>query len=176
MSPRALVVAAGVALLFILIVFSGARIGPLELGLLLVIFAAALVFVGGSGEVLRFETSAVPQEVINAAITAVGTHRRWATLSQTETAVTFGYHRPPSKLLAFILLLIFIVPGIVYLVLAGKRESLSVSATTNEDRTRVQVTSNGWRGRAAGRALKKQLESVVSPELPAPSAQPAQDG
>jgi hypothetical protein len=163
MSPRALVVAGGVTVLLLVLMLAGGRVGPLELGFLVVVFSVILVLVGGPGEVRRFETSASPQEVINAAITVVGTHRRWATLAHTEGAVTFGYHRPPSKLIAFLLLLCFIVPGIVYLVLAGKRESLSVSATEQAGRTAVQATSNGWRGRAAGRELEKQLAVIVQP-------------
>jgi hypothetical protein len=165
MSARAWVVVGGLVLIVVLILATG-RIGPIELLLLLVLVGGAAAIVGGRGGVLRFETSAAPAEVTATAITLVATHRRWATLSQTESAVTFAYHRPPSKLLAFLLLLCFLVPGIVYLVLAGKRESLSIATTVRDERTAVQATANGWRGRQASRALERQLSAVI-PTSPA---------
>lgn len=57
------------------------------------------------------------------------------------------------------------MPGIVYLALAGKKESLSVSATPQEDRTLVQATANGWRGRRASRELENQLAVVIQTAL-----------
>jgi hypothetical protein len=165
MSPRALTIVVGIAVVLLLVVLAGANVGPLEIGVMVVFFSLIAAVVGGHGGVLRFETSASSQEVVNAAITTVGTHRRWATLAHTDTGVTFGYHRPPSKLIAFLLLLVFLVPGIVYLVLAGKRESLSISATRRDDRTHVQATANGWRGRRASRELETQLAGVLGPAL-----------
>jgi hypothetical protein len=131
---------------------------------------AALIIVGGvvawvmlrRGEALRFETTAAPGEVIHSAISFVGTKRRWAVLSNNETAATFGYHKKPSKLLAFVLLLCFIVPGVVYLALAGKKESLAVSTSARPgSNTAVQVVSNGWRGKGAGRRMRAQLQSAA---------------
>jgi hypothetical protein len=145
----------------LVVVLAAARIGPLELIVLLALLAGAAALVGGRGGVLRFETSASPQEVISTAITLVGTHRRWATLAHTDVAVTFAYQRPPSKLIAFLLLLCFLVPGIIYLVLAGKRESLSIATSLRDRRTAVQATANGWRGRRASRELERQLGVVV---------------
>jgi hypothetical protein len=137
----------------------------------LVIVAAIVVFaLLRRGEILRFETSAQPQEIINAAVSLVGTKRRWSTLATSESSVTFAYHKKPAKLLALIFLLMFIIPGIVYLALAGKRESLAVSATPQAQGTVVQVTSNGSRGKSAGRALRAQLG--VSPQTA--TSEPAQ--
>jgi hypothetical protein len=162
MSPRAWVVGAGLAVILLIVVLASAKVGPLELVVLLALLAGAVALAGGRGGVLRFETSASPQEVISAAITLVGTHRRWATLAHTDVAATFSYHRPPSKLIAFLLLLCFVVPGIVYLVLAGKRESLSIATSLRADRTAVQATASGWRGRRASRELDRQLGAVAA--------------
>lgn len=75
----------------------------------------------------------------------------------------FGYHKKPSKLIAFVLLCCFLVPGIVYLVLAGKKESLSVSTTSHTGGdTVVQVVSNGSRGKGAGRRMRAQLKRATS--------------
>jgi hypothetical protein len=124
-----------------------------------------LVFVGcgfawwklRSGEALRFETTAAPQQVVMTAVSVVGTKRRWAVLAQTDNGVTFSYHKGPNKFLAFVLFLFFIVPCILYLILAGKKESLAVQVHQQGNQMMVQATSNGWRGKSAGRALRAQL-------------------
>lgn len=110
-----------------------------------------------SGEALRFETTAQPQQVIMTAVSTVATKRRWATLAQTDNTVTFVYHKGPNKLLAVILFCFFIFPCILYLILAGKKESLSVFVHAEGGQSLVQATSNGWRGKGAGRALRSQL-------------------
>ncbi len=110
-----------------------------------------------SGETLRFETTAAPQQVIMTATSVVGTKRRWAVLAQTDTSATFAYHKGPNKLVALILFFIFILPCILYLLLAGKKESLSFTVHQQGNQSTVQAVSNGWRGKAAGRAVRSQL-------------------
>lgn len=114
-----------------------------------------------SGEALRFETTSSPQQVIMTATSLVGTKRRWAVLAQTESSATFAYHKSPNKLLAVILLFFFVVPCVLYLILAGKKESLSVMVQSDGNQSIVQASSNGWRGKFAGRALKAQLGVAV---------------
>jgi Na+/H+ antiporter NhaC len=145
--------------------------------LIVLILVAAVIafFVLRSGEMLRFETSADPHRVIMSAVGIVGAKRRWQTMSQSTHGASFQYHKGPNVLLAIVLLFCFLIPGIVYVLLAGKRESLVVnidSATTGM--TLVQVTSNGYRGKAAGRALQRQvslpagsLGANTAPELTA---------
>jgi hypothetical protein len=112
-----------------------------------------------SGETIRFETSTVPRQVVMATVGIVAGRRHWQTLSQGDTGVSFRYHKGPSKLIALVLLLCFLVPGIVYIVLAGKRESLvlHIDDSAPDNMIVVQITSNGFRGKAAGRALRRQI-------------------
>jgi hypothetical protein len=118
--------------------------------------------IGGRGEVRRFETSATPQQVVNSAVTILGTHKRWAVTLAGDSNASFSFHRPPSKLVAFCLLLMFIWPGIIYLVLAGKKESFTVTALPGGTaETMVQATSNGGRGKKAGRELERQIAQVA---------------
>jgi hypothetical protein len=143
--------------------------------LIVLILVAAVIafFLLRSGETLRFETSADPHRVIMSAVGIVGAKRRWQTMSQSTHGANFQYHKGPNVLLAIVLLFCFLIPGIVYILLAGKRESLVVnidSATTGM--TVMQVTSNGYRGKAAGRALQRQvslpagsLGASTAPEL-----------
>ena len=154
--------------------FGAAWISALVVGLMLGLGSIEIFIVGGlfssvvaiaisgRGENKRFETSASPQEVVNSAVTILGTHRRWAVTMAGESNASFSFHRPPSKLIAFFLLLMFVWPGIIYLVLAGKRESFTVTATPGgAATTMVQATSNGSRGKSAGRQLERQIAQVA---------------
>jgi hypothetical protein len=125
---------------------------------LILIAAVVAFFVLRSGESLRFTTSADPQRVIMAAIGIVAARRRWQTIAESERSANFQYHKRPNILVALILLLCFLIPGIVYIVLAGKHESLVVNIDSGTPAmTIVQVTSNGFRGRSAARALRRQV-------------------
>lgn len=154
--------------------FGGAWVAAVVVGLMLgfgsvEIFIVGAIFssivalvIGGRGEVRRFETSASPQQVVNSAVTILGTNKRWAVTLAGESNASFSFHRPPSKIIAFFLLMMFIVPGIVYLALAGKRESFTVTATPGGTATTmVQATSNGGRGKSAGRELERQIAQVA---------------
>jgi hypothetical protein len=132
-------------------------------------FFFLLVFVGAiaalvllrKGEALRFETQAAPSQVIMAATAAVGTGKRWSVAHQTDNSVTFNYVKKPSKLIALVGLVFFLLPGIVYLVLAGKKETLSFMLDRSTGNTIVQATSNGYKGKFAARGVRTQLGVAV---------------
>ena len=124
---------------------------------LILIAAVVAFFILRSGG-LRFETSSDPHRVVMAAVGIIGAKRRWQTLAQSDHGANFQYHKGPKVLVAIILLLCFLIPGIVYVLLAGKRESLILNIDSGTaGMTGVQVTSNGFRGKAAGRALQRQV-------------------
>lgn len=133
---------------------------------MLVIAAAATALLGlRRGEVLRFETAERPEDALMAVIGEFGSRRRWTTVSRGRRSITFGYERPPSKLLAALLLLLCVVPGIVYLILGHKAEAVDVTiAERPGPLSSVQIVSNGYRGKFAARALREELE-VRSEEL-----------
>ncbi len=110
-----------------------------------------------SGENLRFESSSDPRRIVMAAIAIVATKRHWQVMTQSEDGANFRYHRRPKVLVAVVLLFFFLVPGIVYMVLAGKRESLVLNIYCDEAGTVAQLSSNGFRGKFAGRALARQV-------------------
>jgi hypothetical protein len=125
---------------------------------LILIAAVVAFFILRSGENLRFETPSDPHRVIMAAVGIVGAKRRWQTMTQSDHEANFQYHKRPKVLVAIILLLCFLIPGIVYMLLAGKRESLVLTTDSGTaGMTIVQITSNGYRGKAAGRALQRQV-------------------
>jgi hypothetical protein len=129
--------------------------------LLVVIAAIAALVVLRKGEAARFETQAAPSQVIMAATAAVGTGKRWSVTHQTDNSVTFNYVKKPSKLIALIGILFFFVPGVVYLMLAGKKETLSFMIDRSTGNTIVQATSNGYKGKAAARGVRQQLAVAV---------------
>lgn len=147
--------------------------------LLVIIGAIAALVVLRKGEAARFETQAAPSQVIMAATAAVGTGKRWAVAHQTDHSVTFNYVKKPSKIIALVGLLFFFVPGLVYLVLAGKKETLAFQIDRSTGNTIVQATSNGFRGKTAARGVRQQLAVAVgttaaAAHAPLTQAQPAQ--
>jgi hypothetical protein len=134
-------------------------------------FLFFLIVCGGSiyayaklraGEVLRFETTSTPRQVTMTAVGLVATKRRWATLSQGDGSANFTFHKGANKLLLVIGLLFFLLPGIIYAILAGKKEALAINTEeVGTSMTVVQISSNGWRGKSAGRALRGQIGLAV---------------
>ncbi|MGO9246991.1 MAG: hypothetical protein ACLQQB_09495 [Solirubrobacteraceae bacterium] len=126
--------------------------------ILTLITAVAAFVMLRSGENLRFETPTDPHRIVMAAVGIVAAKRRWEIMAQSQHSVSFSYHKRPRVLVTIILLLCFVIPGIVYMLLAGKRESLILNIDTGTvGMTVVQITSNGFRGKAAGRALQRQI-------------------
>jgi hypothetical protein len=142
--------------------------------LLIVIAAVVALVMLRKGEALRFETQAAPSQVIMAATAAVGTGKRWAVAHQTDHSVTFTYTKKPSKLVALVLLCFFLVPGIVYLVLAGKKETLGFQIDRSTGNTIVQAVSNGYKGKFAARGVRTQLGVGAGTTAAVTHAQPAQ--
>ena len=143
--------------------------------LLAVVGAVAAFYMLRSGETLRFETSTDARRAVMAAVGVVAARRHWQVLSESADGASFQYRAGPRMLVAILLLSFFIVPGIVYIILANRRESLIVhldSATGGM--MLVQVTSNGFRGKFAGRALHRQLSlpagSIGAGSTPVPVA------
>ncbi len=128
------------------------------IALLVVVLSAVVFAMLKSGENVRFETPVEPRRIVMAAVAIVATKRHWQVMAQGEDGASFRYERRPKALIAVVLLLVLVIPGIVYMVLAGKRESLVLNVY--EDRTGMtvaQVSSNGFRGKFAGRALARQV-------------------
>jgi hypothetical protein len=126
---------------------------------LLVLTASGIAFsLLRSGENLRFETPAEPRRIAMAAVAIVATKRDWQVMAQSDDGASFRYHRRPNAPIAVFLMFFCLIPGIVYLVLAGKRESLVLNIYGDKAGTTVaQLTSNGFRGKFAGRALAQQV-------------------
>jgi hypothetical protein len=125
---------------------------------LILIGAVIAYFMLRSGENLRFETSLEAHRVVMSAVGIVAAKRRWEIMTQNDCSASFSYHQRPKLLAAISLALCFLVPGIVYMLLAGKRESLVVNIDSSTlGMTIVQITSNGFRGKAAGRALHRLI-------------------
>ncbi len=126
----------------------------------LLILTASIVafFFLRSGENLRFESPSDTRRIVMAAVAIVATKRHWHVLTQSENGASFRYHRRPKALVAIVLLFFFLIPGIVYMVLAGKRESLLLNIYRDDaGMTVAQLSSNGFRGKFAGRALARQV-------------------
>ena len=150
-------------------------------------FAIYAVVVLAKGEILRFESLASPDEVVMASVGQVGTSRGWATVTQTPTNVALNYVRQASPvvlIVGFLFCGIGLIPALAYYWLMSKKESLNVMiGDTPTGNTRIQITSNGWKGKRAGQALRDAVGvapgAVVTEtvnEAPAIPAAPAVPG
>jgi hypothetical protein len=129
---------------------------------LILTLSVVVFFVLRAGENLRFETPTDPRRVVMAAVAIVATKRHWQVLTQGNDGASFRYQRGPNPFIALVLLFLFVVPGIVYIVLAGKRESLVLNIHGDKaGGTVAQLTSNGFRGKFAGRALARQVSVMA---------------
>lgn len=130
--------------------------------IIVVLASIVALIVFKRGETLRFETTAQPGQILMQANSEVGTKKRWTVVGQSPNNVIFAYQKGPNKLVALVLILCFLLPGIVYLMLAGKRESLNIMFDVRPDGlSQVQATSNGYRGKLAGRSMRSALASSV---------------
>lgn len=91
------------------------------------------------------------------AMSAFATKRNWEVVTSTDSSASFNYRRGANKLLLVFLLLFFLVPGIVYWILSGKKETVNISAVPQGAGVMVQIASNGWRGKTAGRGVQRDI-------------------
>jgi hypothetical protein len=128
---------------------------------IVVLFLVALVLVLlvrlRSGETVSFNTTADPQRAMMALHCILGARGRWQTVGQREDEARFECHDGPDMLVALALLFCFLLPGIVYIALTRRRESLVVGFAGTTAETSVRVSSSGRRGKAAGRALRRHV-------------------
>lgn len=114
-------------------------------------------------------TSKDPSQVIASAVASipVGTvsmRSSWMPTGHSDRSASFVYKRRPSILVALVGLLFFLVPGILYLVFAGKSQTLQVDClSTAAGVTTVQVASSGGYARRRGRVFLGVLAATPAP-------------
>ena len=73
------------------------------------------------------------------------THRKYLAVSQGDNLMTFAMDKNASCIIAFILLLIGLIPGILYLVLGGSTKTLTIQFTPLQAQDGNNVTIQGQR-------------------------------
>lgn len=111
---------------------------------------------GGSKQAVK--TTWPSAQVIRQAVQEIGAERRWVVTGHTQDFVTFTRSGKTSWLLAFILLWFAIIPAILYLVLSGKSQTLTINVFAEPDgATSVQMSFNGTRAASRGRRFLASL-------------------
>ena len=100
----------------------------------------------------------------------------WMPAGHSDRSASFVYKRRPSILLALFLLCLFIVPGIVYLALGGKNQTLQVDALGGgaNGMTTVQIAASGGTARRRGRRFLNQVQAHTLTAGPETAALPAE--
>ncbi|HEY5527471.1 MAG TPA: zinc ribbon domain-containing protein [Candidatus Anoxymicrobiaceae bacterium] len=102
------------------------------------------------------------------AITNFLTHRKYLSVSQSDSLMTFAMDKSASCIIAFLLLLIGFIPGILYLILGGSTKTLTVQFGTLQGQ-------QGWNVRIQGqRSIVNRVKKVVGISQAALSPVPAQ--
>ncbi len=109
-----------------------------------------------------------PDEVMQRAIQTY-TMNGWRVNSQLANNVTFVTDRKPSCLIALILLCIGFIPGILYLIFAGRSLSASLHVSVNEaSMSVVRITSNttGFGGKSTAERVIASLPRAARQRFP----------
>ncbi len=111
---------------------------------------------------LTAQTGLSPQDAIRTAVQTY-TMDGWQVTSQTPDNATFCKTRKPSCLIAGVLLLLGLVPGILYLFFAGGTINAYAHATQNAGTTTLQVrgTASGWGAKSSG---ERVIQTARAPQ------------
>lgn len=108
------------------------------------------------------------------------THRKYLAVSQSENLMTFAMDKSASCLIAFVLLLIGLIPGILYLVLGGSTKTLTIQFVPLQSQAGDNVRIQGQRSIvnrvkkfvAAGTLVAAQAMPAIQPAGLAPAPVP----
>jgi len=102
------------------------------------------------------------------ALTNFLTHRKYLAVSQSDNLMTFAMDKSASCIIAFLLLLIGFIPGILYLILGGSTKTLTIQFGTLQGQ-------QGWNVRIQGqRSIVNRVKKVVGVSQAALSPAPFQ--
>jgi hypothetical protein len=102
-----------------------------------------------------------PAQVLRQAVQEIGAERKWVVTGHTQDYATFTRAGTKSCALGCLLLWLFFIPGVLYLVFAGKSQVLTVSVFRELDgTTTVQLSANGGQAAARGRRFLKHIPRV----------------
>ena len=122
---------------------------------------------------LQLEVPGSPRQVLMTVVADVGRRRHWHLVSQGNDGATFRFYKGPNMLLALGLMVCFVLPGLVYLIISRKSETLTVMVgPAANSQTKVQITANGGYGRGVAKQLERRLRASSVSAAPAPSPTP----
>src|SRR3954470_4121382 len=103
-----------------------------------------------SKDVVR--TTLPASQIMRQAIQEIGAERKWTATGHAPDFANFTVNRRASCLIALLLACFFIIPGILYMVLGGKSQTLSLNVFPEPDGTNtVQASSSGGEAKRRGR-------------------------
>jgi hypothetical protein len=97
-----------------------------------------------------------PEEAVEQAIVAM-TSKGASVLSRAGNTVTFTYHKGPNILVLLLLLGLFVVPGIIYGIVAGRDVHFTITAVPEGDGCRLVFGGEYGAGYDAYRRWVKRL-------------------
>lgn len=142
----------------------------------LLLFALLLTVVGyllvlaveGGRPFLLHEWVPLPAEEIRLHATRWYAATGWTLNASQPAALSFSRRPPPNPLLAILLFVFGIVPGLLYLLLGSRTQTAAVVTSPVPDGTRLElvVSSRDNGGRSSAVAFFNSLHQLVGPATP----------
>jgi hypothetical protein len=111
--------------------------------------AAARASAARREQEIGIEVSLPPAYVL-ARVVEHMTRQGWGVSNQSQNSVTFARDEGADACIGCVLMLVFIVPGLLYLLLANRTARLTVAAYPHEEGARVIVGGEGMGGEGPG--------------------------
>jgi len=114
-------------------------------------------------------TTLPASQIMRQAIQEIGAERKWTATGHSQDFANFSINRRASCLVAILLAFFWIIPGVLYMLLGGKTQTLSLNIFPEPDGTNtVQASSSGGEAKRRGRRFLRGL-----PQQPALTPQEA---
>lgn len=133
---------------------------PLYLGIAGIVGLLVWIAIQKRGIHLDVSTISPPEHIRATVISVMGRKKAWSIVADGGTTISYQYRTKPNVLIAFLLFWFFIIPAIIYLVVGGQSETLTISIfdpVDNAPSRRVQIVANGQVGRKLALKVRKQL-------------------
>lgn len=107
-------------------------------------------------------TTLPPSQIIRQAVQEIGTQRRYVASGHSSDFASFTFKQHANCLIAILLAFLFVIPGILYFLLANRSQSLTINVFPEGDgTTNVQVSASGGETKRRGRRFLRALPDAA---------------
>lgn len=113
-------------------------------------------------------TTTLPaSQIVRQAVQEIGTERRWTATGHSSDYASFTFKQHANCGIAIIFTFFFVVPGILYFLIASRTQTLNISVFPESDETSsVQISASGGDSKRRGKRFLRGLpqQPTVTPQ------------